>query len=65
MIVKPNIQVGICGLILFVEVNMQKKKDAISNLADRIGDKGLMTDDLVIRIYLLFRSVSMSKPNLP
>lgn len=44
---------------------MQKKKDAISNLADRIGDKGLMTDDLVIRIYFLFRSVSIPKPNLP
>ena len=44
---------------------MQKKKDAISNLADRVSDKDLMTDDLVIRFFLLFRSVSKSKPKLP
>lgn len=44
---------------------MQKKKDKVTDLIDKIGNKGLMTDELVIRFFLLFRSISNSKPKLP
>ena len=44
---------------------MQKKKDKVTDLIDKISNKGLMTDELVIRFFLLFRSISNSKPKLP